>query len=107
MVFVLIVALLFAIAAVIFALENPTFVTVTFLGYPAQGSLALFILLAVGFGLLIGILVMLPGVVKRSVGLSKHRKQISELEKSLLEHRAVISDLSKNQGEESAETETE
>ena len=94
MVFILIVALLFAIAAVVFALENPNMVTVTFLGYPAYGSLALIVLIAVGFGLLIGILVMLPSVIKRSVALSRQRKKISELEKSVEEHKTAYDDLS-------------
>ncbi|MBN1305122.1 MAG: LapA family protein [Anaerolineales bacterium] len=104
MVFILIVALLFAIAAVIFALENPNMVTVTFLGYPAYGSIALVVLIAVGFGLLTGILVMLPSVIKRSVVLSKQRKLIAELENSIESHQTAISDKGAQIEEETAET---
>ncbi|HSM71008.1 MAG TPA: LapA family protein, partial [Anaerolineales bacterium] len=63
---VLILTLAFAIAAVIFALQNPTMITVSLFGYNVDGSLALFILLAVIMGIIIGILVMAPSAVKRS-----------------------------------------
>lgn len=93
MIFALILALAFSIVAVIFALENPTLVQVSFLGYQAKGSLALFILLAVVLGILIGVIVTLPMVVKRSLALSSHRKKIQVLEKSLDEHKAKITDI--------------
>ena len=55
MVFALILALAIAIVAVFFALENTMIVTVSFFGYAVDGSLALFILIALGVGLLLGI----------------------------------------------------
>jgi len=68
-IFTLILALAFAIVAVIFALENPMIVGVSFLGREVEGSLALFILLAVIVGVIIGMLVMVPGTIKRTLDL--------------------------------------
>jgi uncharacterized integral membrane protein len=79
----LVFALALSVVAVIFALQNPAIVQVVFFSYQAQGSLALFILLAVVLGIVIGVLVMLPGILKRTLALSSHRKKISELQSRL------------------------
>lgn len=84
----LILALLVAVLAVIFALENPVIVTMSFFGRELEGSLALFILLALVLGVIIGMLVMVPGSVKHSLELRNHRKRIGDLEKSLSEPRS-------------------
>ena len=83
----LILALVFAIVAVIFALQNPMIVTVSLFGYSVDGSLALFILVAVILGVIIGVLVMTPGTIRHSLELRNHRKRIGDLEKSLAEHK--------------------
>ncbi|NOY98838.1 MAG: LapA family protein [Chloroflexi bacterium] len=93
MIFTLVLALAFAVVAVIFALANPMMVAVSFFGYSVEGSLALFILLAVGVGIVIGVLVMLPGTVKRSLALSSQRKKLKGLEKKLDEHKAKVTEL--------------
>ncbi len=85
MVFSLILALAIAVVAVFFALENPTLVTVSFFGYAVDGSLALFILLAVGVGMLIGVLIMTPGRIKSSLSNTRSRKKIGSLEAKLTE----------------------
>ena len=79
----LILALTFAIVAVIFALQNAMTVTVSLFGSSVEGSLALFILSAVILGILIGVLVMMPGTIRHSLELRNHRKRIGDLEKSL------------------------
>jgi len=89
-IFTLILTLAFAILAVIFALENPVIVTMSFFGREVEGSLALFILLAVILGVIIGMLVMVPGTVKHSLELRNHRKRIGGLERSLDEQKAQI-----------------
>jgi len=86
----LILALVFAILAVIFASQNPNIVTVSFYGYRVDGSLALFILLSVIIGILIGSLMMAPGAIKRSVELRNHRKKLGGLEKKLEEQKDKI-----------------
>jgi len=90
MVFALILALAFAIVAVIFALQNPTMVTVSLFGYPFEGSLALVILVAVAVGILIGVLVMTPGRIKSSLSNARNRKKIGSLEASLDEHKSKL-----------------
>lgn len=83
----LILALAFAILAVIFALENAVMVTMSFFGREVEGSLALFILLAVLIGVIIGMLVMTPGTIKQNLELRSNRRKIGELEKSLDEQK--------------------
>jgi putative membrane protein len=95
MVFALILALAFAIVAVIFALQNPMMVTVSLFGYPFEGSLALVILVAVAVGILIGVLVMAPGRIKSGLSNARSRKKISSLEASLDEHKARLSQAEK------------
>src|SRR3990172_1350446 len=89
-IFTLILALAFAILAAVFALENPVIVTMSFFGREVVGSLALFILLAVILGVIIGMMVMVPGTIKHSLELRNHRRRIGDLEKSLGEQKGQI-----------------
>ncbi|HCJ67238.1 MAG TPA: DUF1049 domain-containing protein [Elusimicrobia bacterium] len=79
----LVVALLIAILAVIFALQNPTNVTVTFLTWRFGSSLALVLLLTFALGVLLGLLASVSAVIKRSWTISSQKKKIAQLEKSL------------------------
>ena len=87
MIFSLILALIIAIVAVFFALENPTMVTISFFGYAVEGSVALFILISMGIGLLLGLLFMLPGRIRSSLSNARNRKKIGSLEASLDEEK--------------------
>ena len=95
MVFTLILALAFAIVAVIFALQNTDVVTVTFFSLSYEGSLALIILVAVALGILIGVLVMTPGNIKNKISSTRNRKKVSSLESSLEEHKSKLAALEK------------
>jgi len=95
MVFTLILALAFAIVAVIFALQNTEVVTVAFFSLSYEGSLALVILVAVALGILIGVLVMAPGNIKNRISSSRNRKKIGSLEASLDEHKSKLAELEK------------
>lgn len=95
MVFALILALVMAIIMVFFALENPVMVTVSFFGYALQGSLALIIMVAMGIGVLIGLLVMIPGRIKSGLSNARNRKKIGTLETSLEEHKTKLSAMEK------------
>lgn len=86
----LILALVFAILAVIFASQNPTIVTISFYGYSVEGSLAVIILIAVGIGVIIGALIMAPGAIKRGLELRSHRRKVGGLEKTLGEQKDKI-----------------
>jgi len=95
MIFALILALVMAILMVFFALENTAMVTVSFFGYAVQGSLALIVMVAMGVGVLIGLLVMAPGRIKSGLSNARKSKQIGSLETSLEEHRTKLSEMEK------------
>jgi uncharacterized integral membrane protein len=105
MVIALILALLFAILAVIFAVQNTAPVAVVFFSWQIEGSLALVVLIALAVGVLIGMLVLTPSVVKRSLSLSGQRKKIAGLEKDLDDHKTRLSEAEKKA--ELAKPETE
>ncbi len=88
MILSLILALVFAIVAVIFALQNPTVVSVSFLTYRGEWPVALLILISVGLGFLIGVLVMTPGTIRRAWTVSSLKRKVNELEKALEEQKA-------------------
>lgn len=60
----LILALIIAILAVIFALQNASVVMVSVFSYSFEGSLALVLLLTFAAGSVAGILLLLPSVIK-------------------------------------------
>lgn len=76
----IIIALLIAVIAVIFALQNTAAVTVTFLFWSINGSLALILLLTLLVGVLISVLVSLPGLIRRKWSLASHKKKLTALE---------------------------
>ena len=93
MIFTLILALGFAIVAVVFALGNTETVTVTFLSWQVTESLALILLVAVALGILIGVLLMVPGAVKRNLALSGEKRKRKGTEKELDKHKSKVSEL--------------
>ncbi len=82
--FLLIIALLIAIVAVIFALQNTALIMVSFFAWQFEQSLALVLLLTVILGVLIGVLTILPGSIRSKWRLSSQKKKLDALEKSLL-----------------------
>jgi uncharacterized integral membrane protein len=76
----LIVALGLAILTVIFALQNPIPVGVTFFIWKFEGSLALVLILTFALGVLVTLLISIPAIVKRRSSSSRQTKKIEELE---------------------------
>ena len=94
MIFSLILAILFAVFAVIFALGNTEPVTVSFLTWHLQDQpLALVVLVTLAVGILIGILLMTPGAVKRNIALSGQKKKLKSTEKELDDHKSKMTEL--------------
>jgi uncharacterized integral membrane protein len=91
----LIVALLIAVVAVIFALQNSITVTISFLAWEVTGSLSLVLLITLAIGALIGLLVLAPTAIKNTITASNNRKRIGILEKELDEQKLRIADLEK------------
>ena len=80
-----------AIVAVIFSSQNLEVVTVNFFGSSIDGSVGLFLLIALGLGILLGILLMLPSLISRSFMAARHRRRVAELELMSKEPAAKVS----------------
>jgi len=91
----LIFALLIAVIAVIFALQNTITVTISFLAWEVTGSLSLVLLVTLAIGAVIGLLVLAPSTIKNTLAASGHRKRVGLLEKELDEHKARAAELQK------------
>ncbi len=84
MIITLILTIAVTIAAVVFSLENVTIIHITFFGYPVDGSAGLFILIALGVGVLLGVLLMLPPLIGNSWALMRHKRKLADLEQDTL-----------------------
>lgn len=79
----LIVAIVVAILAVVFALQNAVPITVSFLTQRFESSLALVLLITVALGILMSLLVSVPSMIKTRKMISSQKKRIQELEWNL------------------------
>ncbi len=80
MFFSMILVMAVAIVSVFFALENTEIVQVTFFRYPLKGSIGVILLVTFGVGVLMGIVLMMPAMISRSIKIARHRRRIGELE---------------------------
>ena len=76
----LIIAVAVTLLAVFFASYSQTMVTVNFFGYPVQGTVGLLMVVALGVGVLLDVLFMLPSVISRSWALMRHKRKLQELQ---------------------------
>jgi len=83
MVIFILIALLIAIVAVIFALQNAVTITISFFIWQFDGSLALVLLLTLGLGFLISFFATLPSIIRRSWAIAGQKRRINALEKQL------------------------
>jgi lipopolysaccharide assembly protein A len=79
----LIVSLIIAVIAVLFAVQNAAPVGVQFLFWKYQAPLALSLLLSVLLGVLISLLFSIPSMTRSRLTIRNQRKKISELESGL------------------------
>lgn len=93
--FYLIIAFVIAVIAVIFALQNTMIVTISFLAWKFTGSLSLVLLVTLAIGVLIGLLVLAPSTLKKTIAVTSQRKRINVLEKELNEHKAKVAESQK------------
>lgn len=84
-----IAAMLFAVCAVIFALQNNLPVAVTFLLWHYESSLAIVLLLSLTIGGLIVALVSTPSTLRRQWEIKRLKKQISEMESANRDHNQI------------------
>jgi len=78
----LIAAIIVAILAVVFALQNAVPMTVSFLTWRFESSLALVLLITLALGILMSLLVSVPSVIKKMKIISSQKRRIKELERS-------------------------
>ncbi len=89
----LVCALVIAAVGVIFALQNATTVTISFLAWKVTGSLSLVLLATLIIGTVSGLLALAPSAITKSMAVASHRKRIAALEKQLDEHRQTMAEL--------------
>lgn len=75
----IILALLIAIVAVVFAVQNTAMVTVSFLVWSFEGSLALVLLGTLLVGVLISLLASTPGLIRGKWNYSREKKKLAAL----------------------------
>lgn len=92
-------ALLLAIVAVVFSLQNSTPVVVQFLGWQTQESMALVLLLTFTLGVLFELLISVPHTIKRM-------RKISKLKRKLEEQAYTIEELSRKLTETTSQVTT-
>jgi len=83
----LISGIVFAIGAVIFALQNNGLVVVTLALWSFEGSLAIVLLLALGLGVLITGLLTTPAVIRAQWTNKRLCRRIADLEREVAEQR--------------------
>ena len=76
-------AILLAIVAVTFALQNAALVTVTLFRWTFDGSLALVLLITFACGCFIGWLLSLPSILRRHRVITGQQRRLQALEASL------------------------
>lgn len=85
----LILAAILGIFVAVFAIQNAAAVTVKFLLWEFQSSLAVLIIISMLAGMLLVFLLSLPGRLKRRKELYDKQKKIKELERRLAELEAA------------------
>lgn len=88
----LLLSLIIAILAVLFAVQNIDTVTIRFLTASFQGSLALILLVAMVIGSSISLLASLPTLIRNQWIIRGQRKKMAELEISLANHKMKLAE---------------
>src|SRR5208337_1376806 len=81
--FFIVLALLITIAIVLFASQNSAIVTVSFLSFHYNGSLALILVVVFTLGLLAGILISIPSLLRKISDLREQKRRVKQLEESI------------------------
>jgi uncharacterized integral membrane protein len=101
MYFFLLLALIIAIVLVLFAIQNPIVVTVSFFSWQMDGSLVFILVTVFAAGLLTGVLMSLPSLFRKSFALREKKRKIKDLEKHMIEDSPVSSEVPEKQESDS------
>ncbi len=88
----IVAAIVIAFFAIAFALQNNTLVAINLLVWNYQGSLAIVLLSTLAIGVLIGLLVLIPTLLKRGWRISKAKRHATSLEDQLSERDYQLND---------------
>lgn len=96
--FLIILALIIALGTVLFALQNTTRVIINFFGAQFQEPLALFLLITLAIGVVVGLLVLSPSVIRQSLKISSLKKRIQDLDYELqVKEQAIAAESQKTE----------
>lgn len=96
MLFFLLIGAILGALSVIFVLQNIIPITVTFLAWQIEGSLAVILFLAMMSGVIITLLVLLPGLIRDEWRYAQLRKEKEKVEDELTTTRKVINEVAAN-----------
>lgn len=96
-------ALLIAIVAGVFALQNSTPVFVQFMGWQTQASMALILLITFSLGVLFGFLISLPTMIQRMGRIAHLKSQVDQLAYDLDSANRKLAEVSAPQMEQHSE----
>ena len=91
MVFLVIIGLVIAVVAILFAFQNSTVVTISLGVWQFKQSLAIVLLATLGLGIIISLLLSVPTIIKRGWQTSRQRNKILSLESELQSRDTEIS----------------
>lgn len=88
----LIIGIIVGALVIIFALQNITTISVVFLSWQFEGSLALILVLALVAGMVISSLLSVPAQMKRRAQILKLKSENRELEEKLTNKKIEVED---------------
>ncbi len=86
----LLFSLVIAVLAIVFALQNAAVVTIIFLAWRFDGSLALVILVALGVGALVSLLASLPSLARGSWTIASQKRKVKQLESQITDYQKQL-----------------
>ena len=89
MILLVVVGLIMAILAVLFAFQNAAVVTINFGVWQVEQSLAIILISTLGLGIIISILLSLPTILKRGWQNSRQKNKIAQLQAQLKSNNQV------------------
>ncbi|MGH2619741.1 MAG: LapA family protein [Anaerolineales bacterium] len=81
-------ALILALLVTIFAVQNNADTSVKFLAWSVRGSAALVLMITLSVGIVVGLLLMIPGSVRNRLKVAELNRQLKALEHDLQDARA-------------------
>jgi len=88
----LLISFVIAVLGIVFALQNADPVTLAFLVWRIDSSLALVLLLALAAGVLVSFLATLPSLLKGGWTISGQKRQIKRLESQITDYQTQLAE---------------